>query len=149
MSMSLMAFKRNILQPSGLKSLAFIGLSLVCLNGNAAQFSSIGKSTIVASNGYSQQVHHPRYNNLPAYLVEMNNGKLSPAKLVVPAKQRFRIIIRNTGSKPAEFESNQLRQEKILYMGTESVVVVSPLSSGTYDYYDDFTPGVKGLIVAK
>ena len=124
-----------------------LGLSVTA--ANAANFSNIGSSARIGSNGYSQQVKHERYGDLPTYLVEMNNGKLTPSKLVVPTHKKFRIIVRNIGNKPAEFESNQLRQEKVLYMGTESTVVVMPLSSGTYDYYDDFTPGTKGVIVAK
>lgn len=124
-------------------------LGLNATTANAANFANIGSSAKIGANGYSQQVKHQRYGDLPAYLVEMNNGKLTPQKLVVPAKQKFRIIVRNLGNKPSEFESNQLRQEKVLYMGTESVVVVMPLSTGTYDYYDDFTPGPKGVIVAK
>lgn len=132
-------------------SLIISVLSITALNtsAQAATMPNIGKSTSLDKAGYSQQVHHKRYTDLPAYLVEMNNGKLIPSKLVVPAKQKFRIIVRNIGTKPAEFESNQLRQEKILYMNTESVVLISPLSSGSYDYFDDFTPGVKGLIIAK
>ena len=126
------------------------GLTLSVSNvATAANFPNIGSSAKIGSNGYSQQVKHQRYGDLPAYLVEMRNGKLIPQRLVVPPNQKFRIVVRNIGDKPAEFESNQLRQEKVLYMGTESVVVVMPLSKGTYDYYDDFTPGTKGVIVVK
>lgn len=129
--------------------ISILSISALSISALAAPISNIGKSTAMTSSGYSQQVHHPRYKDLPAYLVEMKDGKLIPSKLVVPAKKKFRIIVRNIGSKPAEFESNQLRQEKILYMNTESVVLVMPLSAGTYDYFDDFTPGVNGRIIAK
>lgn len=122
--------------------------SLSCW-ASAADFKDIGNSQELDENGFSTQVHDPRYNDLPAYMVEMENGKLMPDTLVVPAKTKFRIIIRNLGTVPAEFESNQLRQEKVLYMGAQSVIVVMPLDTGDYDYYDDFTPGSKGKITAK
>ncbi|WP_207401804.1 cupredoxin domain-containing protein [Psychrobacter pygoscelis] len=134
---------------NSIKALLLLGCAMFSFSSFAASMPNIGNSSKITSSGYSQQVHHKRYDDLPAYLVEMKDGKLMPNKLVVPAKQKFRIIVRNLGTKPAEFESNQLRQEKILYMGTESVVLVMPLSPGTYDYYDDFTPGANGLIVAK
>lgn len=126
----------------------FLGLILTA-GAMAANLPNIGKSTTLDKKGYSKTVHHPRYGDLPAYLIEINNGKLLPSKLVVPAKTKFRIVVRNIGTKPAEFESNRLRQEKVLYMGTESVVVIMPLDKGTYDYFDEFTPGAEGKIIAK
>ncbi|WP_019673180.1 cupredoxin domain-containing protein [Psychrobacter lutiphocae] len=123
--------------------------ALLSTSAMAAKMPNIGKSTTLDKNGYSKQVHHPRYDDLPAYLVEINNGKLLPPKLVVPAKTKFRIVVRNIGTRPAEFESNKLRQEKVLYMGTESVVVIMPLDKGEYDYFDEFTPGAQGKIIAK
>lgn len=128
---------------------ALTALALWCLAASAAEFTDIGTSTALTPEGFSQPVHDPEYSDMPAYLVEMKDGKLLPEKLIVPAKTKFRIIVRNIGDKPAEFESNQLRQEKVLYMGTQSVVVVMPLDPGTYDYFDDFTPGIKGQIIAK
>lgn len=123
--------------------------TLFSLFAAASDFPDIGNSQTLDENGFSTQVHDPKYSNLPAYLVEMKDGKLIPETLVVPAKTKFRIIVRNIGTKPAEFESNQLRQEKVLYMGTQSIVVVMPLDAGDYDYFDDFTPGSKGKITAK
>lgn len=120
-----------------------------CANTFAEDFPDIGTSMKLTPEGFSEQVHDPKYNDMPAYLVEMKDGALMPEKLIVPAKTKFRIIVRNIGDKPAEFESHQLRQEKVLYMGGQSVVIVMPLDPGTYDYFDDFTPGTKGQIIAK
>ena len=122
---------------------------ILAVGSMAANMPNIGKSTALNPKGFSKTVHHPRYGDMPAYLIEINNGKLLPSKLVVPAKTKFRIVVRNIGTKPAEFESNKLRQEKVLYMGTESVVVIMPLDRGTYDYFDEFTPGAEGKIIAK
>lgn len=103
----------------------------------------------IADDDFSPRYYDPKYNDLPAYLIEMQNGKLMPSVLVVPAKQKFRIIVKNIGTKPAEFESRSLRQEKVLYMGSQGSVLILPLEPGSYDYFDDFTPGAKGVIVAK
>lgn len=133
----------------GLSLVAVLLGAVLSTHAMAAKMPEIGKSVSLDNKGFSKQVHHPRYNDLPAYLIELKDGQLLPKKIVVPAKTKFRIIVRNIGTKPVEFESNQLRQEKVLYMGTESVVVVMPLDKGTYDYFDDFTPGQKGQIIAK
>ncbi|WP_274540010.1 MULTISPECIES: cupredoxin domain-containing protein [Xenorhabdus] len=70
--------------------------------------------------------------------LEMNNGELTPPILSVPAKTPVRIKIRNTGTEPVEFESTQLRKEKVLAPGANSVVVIAPLKPGKYTFFDDF-----------
>ncbi|EPL6454411.1 MULTISPECIES: cupredoxin domain-containing protein [Providencia] len=82
--------------------------------------------------------------------LEMKNGDLIPRILEVPAKTIIRIKITNTGTEPAEFESIQLRKEKVLAPGASSVVVIAPLKPGTYTFFDDFhLSSPKGEIVAK
>ncbi|MBC4011697.1 cupredoxin domain-containing protein [Morganella morganii] len=70
--------------------------------------------------------------------LEMNNGELTPPVLKVPAKTPIRIKISNTGTEPVEFESTQLRKEKVLAPGASSVVVIAPLKPGKYTFFDDF-----------
>lgn len=86
---------------------------------------------------------------IPTYLVELNDGALLPETLVVPAKTRFRIHVKNIGTKPSEFESNQMRLEEVLFMGAEATMMVTPLDPGEYDYFDEFQPGVMGKLTAK
>ena len=101
------------------------------------------------ADGFSVEMNDPRYTKLKTYLVEMKDGVLTPAELVVPEKTKFRLVVRNIGNKPAEFESNQLRQEKVLFMNAETTLVIIPLDVGTYDYFDDFAPTTHGKIVVK
>lgn len=70
--------------------------------------------------------------------LEMKDGDLIPSTLTVPANTRIRIEIRNTGTSPVEFESTQLRKEKVLAPGAKSVVVIARLRPGTYTFFDDF-----------
>jgi uncharacterized protein (DUF58 family) len=70
--------------------------------------------------------------------LEMKDGELIPQVLEVPAKTPIRIKIRNTGTSPVEFESTQLRKEKVLAPGANSVVVIAPLKPGRYTFFDDF-----------
>lgn len=81
--------------------------------------------------------------------LEMADGKLNPARIEVPAGKRIRIEVRNTGKGAAEFESVQLRKEKVLAPGAESVVVIAPQSPGEYKFFDDFHQTAQGVIVAK
>ncbi|WP_160062638.1 cupredoxin domain-containing protein [Psychromonas sp. L1A2] len=101
------------------------------------------------ADGFSVEMNDPRYTKLKTYLVEMKDGVLTPTELVVPEKTKFRLVVRNLGNKPAEFESNQLRQEKVLFMNAETTLVIIPLDAGTYDYFDDFAPTTHGKIIVK
>jgi hypothetical protein len=87
--------------------------------------------------------------DLPTFRLEMNDGKLNPARIEVPAGQRIKIEVHNLGKGAAEFESIQLRKEKVLAPGAESFVVIAPLDKGEYKFFDDFHQSAQGVIVAK
>ncbi|CAM2193724.1 cupredoxin domain-containing protein [Paraburkholderia sp. A1RI_3L] len=87
--------------------------------------------------------------DLPTFKLEMADGKLNPARIEVPAGKRIKIEVRNTGKGAAEFESVQLRKEKVLAPGADSFVVIAPLSPGEYKFFDDFHQQAQGVIVAK
>jgi len=68
----------------------------------------------------------------------------------VPAGTRFKIEISNEGKGPMEFESRDLKQEKVLASGAKSSVVLNALKPGTYVFFDDYhLDAPKGTIVAK
>lgn len=81
--------------------------------------------------------------------LDMADGKLTPSRIEVPAGKRIRIEVRNTGKGAAEFESVQLRKEKVLAPGAESVVVIAPQAPGEYKFFDDFHQSAQGVIVVK
>jgi hypothetical protein len=86
----------------------------------------------------------------PLFRIEFNDGKVTPQRLEVPAKTRFRLELHNLGKEPAEFESKELRKEKVLAPGASSILVIRTLDPGEYDFFDDFhldTP--PAVLVAK
>jgi plastocyanin len=87
--------------------------------------------------------------DLPTFKLEMNDGKLNPARIEVPAGQRIKIEVHNVGKGAAEFESVELRKEKVLAPGADSFVVIAPLDKGEYKFFDDFHQSAQGVIVAK
>ncbi|WP_226806653.1 cupredoxin domain-containing protein [Candidatus Vallotia cooleyia] len=91
----------------------------------------------------------PRSASLPTFQLEMVDGKLNPACTEVPAGKRIKIELHNIGQDAVEFESIQLRKEKVLAPGAESFVVIPPLSPGEYKFFDDFHQSAQGVIVAK
>jgi len=88
--------------------------------------------------------------DLPTFRVEFADGKVTPARIEVPAGKRFKVTIFNTGNSAVEFESVQLRKEKVLAPGADSFVVVAALEPGEYKFFDDFHQSTgQGVIVAK
>jgi hypothetical protein len=68
----------------------------------------------------------------------------------VPADKPFKIEIHNTGTTPAEFESLELRKEKVVAPGATSFVVIKRVSAGEYKFFDDFHPNAPQVtVVAK
>jgi len=87
---------------------------------------------------------------LPNYEITITDGKFDPTSIEVPAGQRFKITITNTGSSPAEFENLSMRVEKVLGPGVKSFVVMHPLKPGTYHFIDEFHLDMPGFeIIAK
>ncbi|GAB3628055.1 periplasmic lipoprotein involved in iron transport [Pandoraea terrae] len=88
--------------------------------------------------------------DLPTFKLEMKDGVLNPARIEVPAGTRIKIEVFNTGTSAVEFESIQLRKEKVLAPGAQSFVVIAPLQPGEYKFFDDFhMQTAQGVIVAK
>ncbi len=93
---------------------------------------------------------HAEAAELPTYTIVAKGGRLSPEVLDVPAGVKFKIVIRNEGPGPIEFESRDLKKEKVLAPGAQSFVVVAPLRPGEYRYFDEFHPQTgQGRIVVK
>jgi hypothetical protein len=92
----------------------------------------------------------PRAEEEPVFTIEFKDGAVSPQRLEVPANRRFQLNLVNNGDTPAEFESNELRKEKVLAPKTTSILVFRTLDPGEYPFFDDFHPDApKAVLIAK
>jgi plastocyanin len=105
--------------------------------------------SLALAAGLFASVTAAQAEDLPTFKLEMNDGKLNPTRIEVPAGQRIKIEVHNVGKGAAEFESIQLRKEKVLAPGADSFVVIAPLDKGEYKFFDDFHQSAQGVIVAK
>jgi len=86
----------------------------------------------------------------PTFVIDLKDGTIAPSTLEVPANSPLRLELRNSGSGPAEFESIELRKEKVLAPGATSFVVIRRLDPGEYRFFDDFHPDMPpATVVAK
>ena len=88
--------------------------------------------------------------DLPAYNLTIKDGRYSPETVEIPADQKIRLVIKNEGPGPEEFESSDLNREKIIKAGKTAEVIIGPLKPGTYKFIGEFHPKTaQGRIVAK
>lgn len=87
---------------------------------------------------------------LPSYQLIARDGRFSPIRLEVPAGQKFKLVVKNEGPGPEEFESSDLNREKLIPAGQVVEILVGPLAPGTYGFFGEFHPDTaRGQIVAK
>lgn len=74
---------------------------------------------------------------LPVWTITIKDGVFSPQRLEVPAGRRIKLILKNQGPGPLEFENAELFVEKILAPQAESFVVIK-LPPGEHLFVDEF-----------
>jgi uncharacterized cupredoxin-like copper-binding protein len=88
--------------------------------------------------------------DLAVYKVVAKDGKLEPALIEVPAGKRFKLEVVNEGKTAIEFESKDLKQEKVVAPGAKASLTINALKAGEYKFFDEFHEATaKGMIVAK
>lgn len=83
------------------------------------------------------------------FVVRIKDRQFEPKEVTAPAHQRFKIVIKNEGTWPAEFESIEFHREKVVQPGHEVSVFVGPLDPGTFEFFDDFHRDSRGHLVVK
>ena len=72
------------------------------------------------------------------FTVVLKDGTLTPGQIEAPAGRRIRLVVRNDGTGPGEFESLNPRVEKVLSPGAQSFVVLPKLKPGRYRFIDEY-----------
>jgi hypothetical protein len=87
---------------------------------------------------------------MPTYNLTIKGGRFIPDSLQVAANTKFRLLIKNEGPGPEEFESVELRKEKVLSEGASSFIIFQPLKPGSYPFFGEFhADTAKGRIIAQ
>lgn len=87
---------------------------------------------------------------MPSFTIIAKDGRLTPERIEVPAGKRIKLVLKNEGRGPIEFENLDLRVEKVLAPGATSFVVTPPLKPGAHTFIDEFHPETgKMQLIAK
>jgi heme/copper-type cytochrome/quinol oxidase subunit 2 len=91
----------------------------------------------------------PVQGQTPAFSISIRDNAFDPPELSVPAGQKIELHITNERAAASEFESAELRREKVVTPGQQVTVFVGPLRPGTYEFFDDFNPQTRGHLIAR
>ena len=81
--------------------------------------------------------------------VTLTDTAFEPAEIPVSVGMPFKLRFHNASSVAAEVESRDLRFEKVVAAGADAIVNVRPVDAGSYMFFNDFKPQMKGHVVAK
>jgi plastocyanin len=89
-------------------------------------------------------------DDIPLFKLVARDGAFNPTQIEVPAGKRVRLEISNEGKTPMEFESRDLKQEKIIPPGGKATVTINALKAGEYRFFDEFHDKTgQGKLVAR
>jgi hypothetical protein len=85
-----------------------------------------------------------------SYTLVIKDHRFQPAEIEIPAGVKIALIVKNDDPTPEEFESTELRREKVVPGGEQITVYIGPLKPGRYEFFGDFNPKTaRGHIIAK
>lgn len=87
---------------------------------------------------------------LAEFEIIIRDHRFEPSTLEIPAGQKVKIIVRNLDAGPEEFESYELRREKIIAGKSQAIIYIGPLKPGEYPFFGEFNPETaQGRLIAK
>jgi uncharacterized cupredoxin-like copper-binding protein len=112
-------------------------------------FSSFGRSVVVA---FALLVPAAALaaDDVVSFKLVARDGVFEPTTIEVPAGKRFRLEVSNDGKTAMEFESRELKQEKVIPPGKKATLTINALKAGEYKFVDEFHEKTgQGRLVAK
>lgn len=86
----------------------------------------------------------------PVFDLEIKDHTFHPATLEVPANTKVQLRVKNLDTTPEEFESHDLKREKVIKGGSEALINVGPLKAGEYKFFGEFHESIaQGVLVVK
>ena len=84
------------------------------------------------------------------YVLTIKNHRFTPTEIKIPANKRVQITVVNDDPTPEEFESHEMKVEKVIPGKSKAVVRVGPLKPGRYPFFGEFHEATaKGTLIAE
>ena len=93
---------------------------------------------------------HAADDKLQIIEMTLKDHKFAPEHFTVPANKPFIIRLKNADKTPAEFESHDMKAEKIIGGGKTMSIRIRALKAGTYTFFDEFNEKTtRGTVTVK
>jgi hypothetical protein len=84
------------------------------------------------------------------YVLTIKDHRFTPTEIKIPANKRVQITVVNDDATPEEFESHEMKVEKVIPGKSKAVVRVGPLKPGRYPFFGEFHEATaKGTLIAE
>jgi heme/copper-type cytochrome/quinol oxidase subunit 2 len=70
--------------------------------------------------------------------ISIKNHIFQPREIEIPAGRKVRLVVHNMDDTIEEFESFDLKREKIVPPGAKIHVILAPLLPGKYEFFGEF-----------
>jgi len=82
--------------------------------------------------------------------IMIKNHRFTPSEVKVPANKRIQVTVVNDDPTPEEFESREMKVEKVIPGKSKGVVRIGPLAPGRYPFFGEFNEATaKGVVIAE
>ncbi|MGE5506363.1 MAG: cupredoxin domain-containing protein [Actinomycetota bacterium] len=82
--------------------------------------------------------------------VAIKDHRFVPDRIEVPANAKFVLVVSNQDATPEEFESKELKREKVVKGGQQIRVNLGPLKPGQYKFFGEYHEDTaQGVVVAR
>ena len=86
----------------------------------------------------------------PELSVVIEGHKFAPDRIEVPAGKKVKLVVENKDATAEEFDSDDLRIEKVIPGKGKGVVWIGPLKAGEYKFMGEYNARTaQGVVVAK
>jgi len=80
----------------------------------------------------------------------IENHRFTPERIEVPAGKKVKVMVENRDAAAEEFDSDDLRIEKVIPGKGKGVVWIGPLKAGEYKFMGEYNARTaQGVVVAK
>jgi hypothetical protein len=84
------------------------------------------------------------------YIIIIKDHQFIPNEITIPSNIKVKLIIENQDDEVEEFESFDLRREKIVPANSSITIKIGPLEEGKYKFFGDFhSKTAQGVVIAK
>lgn len=84
------------------------------------------------------------------YVITIKDHRFSPEEVRVPAGKKVKLLVKNEDPSAEEFESYDLKREKVVGANSQISIFIGPLKPGRYAFFGEFNPKTaNGVVIAE